>query len=226
MKKLMTTLVAIATVTIISCSKGLDSENQEISNTTKSSQLLILNAIASETGYVTAFSANTLADGSALNPLKMGVSDFTNHASIFTFDTSTIPTNATVVQANLRIGAVVDGYPDWQFTYLFDNTQVDFAGPYGFGGNAWWPSFTITSGDYYAIAAKSYQTIIANGAAGGLMLELDKQQKRRDINTYINKTGKTQIRLKLFNNPSNALYKIYAFENQPIQLFVVYEITE
>lgn len=159
---------------------------------------LWIDADQTQTGWVNNYGyVNVYADGTPFNPYYVGLSAYTDYRSIYTFDTSDVPANADINYVLLHVSFSIAGD---DYEYIFDNTAIDFAGTSGFGG-----SFTVTSLDYSALAAASFETVIANAAIGGLMLNLDSDQNPRDLNDYINRSGKTQIRLRMFQNPDSLL---------------------
>ena len=159
---------------------------------------IIVQADQSQTGWVNNYGyVNVLASGTPFSPYYVGAYGYTNYRSIFTFDTSGVPADADINYVLLHVSFSI---ADDDYEYVFENTAIDFAGTSGFGG-----SFTVTSLDYSAAAAASFETVIANAAIGGLMLNLDMDQNPRDLNDYINRNGKTQIRLRMFQNPDSLL---------------------
>ena len=209
MKKSLVTLVVvlIASINISAFEINTDDSvmNQLANDATSSSTSVFLEAVTEETGYVESMFGVHIANGDSENPILLGeetVGMMTKeNRPIFTFDTSGIPATANINYVLLWVGVDVG---ESSYSYLFENVAVDFAGPVGFGG-----SFTMTSMDYYSYGMGSFDTVIGNAAVGGLMLNLDINQNLRNLNPYINRLGKTQIRLRFKNNPDNVLMKLY-----------------
>ncbi len=124
-----------------------------------------------------------------------------NHAAVFTFDTSVVPPDAQVNYVLFHVEITEEGHGTPSYDYIFNHLDIEFSGPFGFGG-----SHVITGFDYYAAASGSYHSTIANGAVGGLMLNLDVNQNQRDLNAHINRYGSTQVRFKVKNNPDKKLF--------------------
>lgn len=217
MKKIMTVLIVLLTVNS-SFALTLDSDEQNS---------VSINATVAETGYVdNLFAAHSGLDGSENSPLLAGTKVVNyvekNHVAIVTFDTAQIPDWAQVTGALLLISGKDQNGNSAQ-EYIEQHVAVDFAGQFGFGG-----SFFITGFDYLASAAGSVTS--ASGIpfpVDGILLHSDNQGNYRDLNSWINKQGKTQLRIRLESNPEDKLLSLRGSgqdENgQHIALIVIWE---
>lgn len=159
-------------------------------------QTLTFTSIAAEDGYVYQYSTDGVPNST--NPyLEIGSTSL-NHgeAGIVSFDTSSIPANATIVSASLTLYR----YDNTLFNYDLGPLTADIASAKGFNNN-----YALESADYGATAAMlnignfdalptaQYQAISDSISTGAL--------------AYLNRTGKTQFRLH-FQKPTNNLYMI------------------
>ncbi len=212
MTKIIRKTLLLLAFAIVSCTNNLDvnsNKGQElqgqidlISKQTVHQSILV-DAIPHQTGFVNSlFQANTTVTGNYPDGIKVGKENVgflnINYKTIFTFDTNGIPQNANINYVLLLVGIEIPDFPGNQYEYIFNRLVIELAHNNGFGG-----SHTITGLDYSAIPQVTFNTVIANAAVGGLMLNLDKNQNLRDLNPHINRNGKTQIRLSL-NQPTES----------------------
>jgi poly(hydroxyalkanoate) depolymerase family esterase len=148
-------------------------------------------SIAAEDGYTYQFTTDGVPN--SLNPYIEIGSTSLNHgeAGIVSFNTSTIPANATIVSATLTLYR----YDNTLFNYDLGPLTADIAPTTGFNNN-----YALESADYGAAAAV---TNIGNFDA----LPTAQYQAISDsISTsalaFLNRTGKTQFRLH-FQKPTN-----------------------
>lgn len=209
MKKQLRIFALVATVLLSVNGFALEINNDPTASESldSGSSGVTLQAISHQSGHVNSMFGVAIGNGTQANPIHVGTQMGVNHKAILTFDTSSIPDNAQINYVLLLVGVEIDGYQGDYFRYIFENIAVDFSGAVGFGG-----SYVITGADYYAPAAASFETVIGNGAVGGLMLNLDINQNPRDLTPYINKQGKTQIRLRMFQNPTLELVDIFGMD--------------
>ena len=219
MKKTIFTILTILAVSLHAHAVEYNND-PGVSDSLANSNSAILHAIDSESGTV----SNYMTVDTISQIHNVGKSSFygKDHRSIITFDTSIVPEGAQITYALLLVGIDAPAYEGNHYEYVFNNISIDFAPANGFGG-----SHVVTGLDYWAAAQASFNTVIANGAVGGLMLNLDVNQNLRDLTGLINPNGKTQIRLRFFTNPEPVLLNLSAMDlsdtNQKISLYIAWE---
>jgi len=146
-----------------------------------------------------------------------------------TFDTSALPDNAEILTIDLW-GAMVQSTTCANPSTIESKVLAEFSGPFGFGGNAYFPGFDLAGMDYYAAAVDSgflapvmfFPTdfpwlVAANSENGG---------HNAHLLSKINKSGKTQIRLSLSGASEECFIALTASEYEdsesPLRLVVTY----
>ncbi len=219
MRNIILTIITLATFSMQAYAVEYNND-PAITDSLQSSNSALLHAISSETGTVT----NYMTVNTQSNNLNVGKSSQfgADHRAIITFDTTVVPQGAQITYALLLVGIDAPGFSGNHYEYVFNNIAIDFATANGFGG-----SHVVTGLDYLAAAQASFNTVIANGAVGGLMLNLDVDQNQRDLSGVINPNGKTQIRLRFSGNPESVFLDLTAMDfadtNQKISLYLAWE---
>jgi hypothetical protein len=175
----------------------------------------LFTSISSEDGQVTESGQNTGAGGtidSSGNIFKIG-DDASNRAyrSVLSFDTSSLPDNATVTEATLgitRIGDISGTIPIGVPAKIFGDIVVDMVTG-SFNLNS-----TLESADWQAAPVKSAASKFAYPAYSDGMT-INSRLETSDLGV-LNRLGKTQFRIRYEiddDNDSTADYSTYATSN-------------
>jgi hypothetical protein len=173
-----------------------------------------LTSIASEDGFVTESAQDSGVGGtvsSTSTTMRLG-DDSSNraHRMFLSFDTSSIPDNATIVEATLgitRSGNPTGSIPIGVANSPWGDLLVDIATP-GFGASG------LSSSDFQAPATKEAVSKIAWPAYSNGMTIYSRLEDADE--GLINRTGKTQFRIRYQNDDDNdgsADYMPYATGN-------------
>ena len=172
------------------------------------------NSIAAEDGYITESSQNSGVGGtvnSFSSTFRLG-DDSSNRAyrKFLSFDTSSLPDNASIVEATIgitRVGNPAGNIPIGVATSFFGDLLVDIANP-GFG------SSSLASSDWQSGATKLGVSKFAWPAyLDGMAIYSRLENWDHDL---INLTGRTQFRVRYQNDDDNdgvADYMSYATSN-------------
>lgn len=178
-------------ITVSAAPMELDAYRVTISPVTPTT--VTLTSVAAEDGWVLGNSQNV---GASLSTTSIRAGDHsagTQFKGIVSFDTTSIPTTATVVSATLKLrrSGVIGTNP---FTTL-GVCEVDIKGGTGFNG-----STTLENADFQAAADGVHVGELSNPANNG-----DWSTAALDANGLglVNKGGKTQLRI-YFATPTNA----------------------
>lgn len=164
--------------------------------------------VDSETGYVDNFwHVNTAVNG--LYPdsvLLAGKPEpgLTDYKAILSFDTSSLPHDAVITDVVLGVGLWLNlAYDTAQNQqYVDEHVYFEFANFNGFGG-----SYSLTGFDYYAFSPHS----ILRGDLERDFLLGYYHFLPETAWTFINRFGKTQIRISVPSNPENKLVHAFGY---------------
>ena len=120
----------------------------------------------------------------------------TQYRAVFSFDTSSIPDDATVLGAFLGIAVVDEGLPSDFVEYFADHLVAEIASPSGFSGSP-----ALSSSDLHAPAAGS-MSFTYNPAIGFPIVP-------DDLLDLVNTRGPTQVRLSFRANPERYLVEFH-----------------
>ncbi len=224
MRKLLMVLGILVVLAASACTQKneVDMASKEL-NTTKTVNSQVYLPVTGQTGYVNSSYVVTLTNGTDISPFKVGHKTLgwvtTGYKTIVTFDTSNIPANAEITYGNLWFAPANE-----EFQYLSEYMVIEFAGPNGFG----YDGFSIGGYDYYAPASNgSLDKCSMNLAAGGYVLHVkleNGEQTLRDITPFINKGGKTQMRISIPVNPELKLIEaVFPTYTDDLGLYLAWE---
>lgn len=182
-----------------------------VNNGTSGTTIVTFNNISSEDGYVKANSDGSSASVGWYTTLAIGRgSDGKYNRAILSFDTSSIPDNASITRAYIKI-TYSSGYGDPWVSPTGNQLIVDIK-------NGCFGGCTIESTDWNASATATEIANIVKFTSG--------TQNSTDFNASglnaINIAGKTQIRLRFKQNQTSTNY-IFIQEGSSAQLVVEYQ---
>ncbi len=219
MKYFITSIIALSLLFAGGCS--MDSADTTSKITPNSKTRIIANgqfvSVDAEDGDISSnLEVNTTRDGSYDTGmrLRVGVDNGVNYKAIITVDSSSLNNFNTVQNAVLSVGPFFySSRPDndvW-LQYLQENLVIEFAPSYGFTGSYFLPNYSITAASYSAAAVAEF-AFVYSPADNGFKLP-------QAANYYINKTGKTQMRISFKNNPNNYFIGLVEYNsNQGVAL--------
>jgi len=181
-----------------------------VSNSSSGDTTVSFNSIASDDGYVKANADGSSPAVGTYSTLGIGRgSDGKYNRAILSFDTSSLPDNATITRAYIVVTYSSRSGDPWANG---NSLVIDVKNGY-FG-----IASTIETSDWAASPTASAVASIASFTSG--------TKQSTDFNSAglsaINKTGKTQLKLRFVNNQSSTAY-IFIKEGADAKLYVTYQ---